>query len=205
MSLCDVLLSKGQLLMTTREMSPLPRGIQDRSLPTGGFEVPLEMLSACHARIEGQCATLRRLVPHLASHGADEDARSAAAAVMRYFDTAAKHHHEDEEKDLFPALVESMAGSDPVCLREMTQGLAAEHRELEARWHRLRTVLEQIAAGHTVPLSSDDVEALVGLYERHMEREEQELLPMAARLLSDEELERIGRAMRERRGIQLPG
>jgi hypothetical protein len=37
-----------------------------------------------------------------------------------------------------------------------------------------------------------------------MEREEQELLPMAARLLSDEELERIGRSMRERRGIELP-
>ncbi|VTU35333.1 iron-sulfur cluster repair di-iron protein [Variovorax sp. PBS-H4] len=176
----------------------------DRSLPTGGFEVPLEMLSACHGRIEHQCATLRRLVPHMARHGADLDARSAAAAVMRYFDTAAKHHHEDEEQDLFPALVESMAGSDPVCLREMTQGLVAEHREIEARWLQVRAVLEQIAAGRTVPLDPDDVETLARLYERHMEREEQELLPMAARLLSDEELQRIGRAMRERRGIQLP-
>lgn len=190
--------------MTKPGMSRFPRGAQDRSLPSGGFEVPLEMLSACHARIEQQCATLQRLLPHLASHGADGDARAAAAAVMRYFDTAAKHHHEDEEKDLFPALIESMAGSDPVCLREMTQGLAAEHRELEARWCHLRAVLEQIAAGHTVPLDTEDVQALVGLYERHMAREEQELLPMAARLLSAEELERIGRAMRERRGIQLP-
>ncbi|VTU44868.1 hemerythrin domain-containing protein [Variovorax sp. RA8] len=172
--------------------------------PVGGFEVPLEMLTACHARIERQCATLRRLVPHLASHGADEDARTAAANVMRYFDTAARHHHEDEEEDLFPALIESMAGSDPVCLREMTQGLAAEHRELEARWQQVRVVLEQIAAGHTVPLRSEDVEALVGLYERHMECEERELLPMAARLLNDDDLERIGRAMRKRREIELP-
>lgn len=179
-------------------------GRQGRSLPVGGFEAPLEMLSACHGRIERQCATLRRLVPHLASHGADEDARTAAANVMRYFDTAAKHHHDDEEKDLFPALIESMAGSDPVCLREMTQGLSDEHRELEARWRHLRAKLEQIVVGHSVPLSSEDVQALVGLYERHMEREEQELLPMAARLLSDEELERIGRSMRERRGIELP-
>jgi hemerythrin-like domain-containing protein len=45
------------------------------------------------------------------------------------------------------------------------------------------------------------VEALIGRYERHIEREETELLPMAARLLSDEELARIGRAMRRRRGI----
>ena len=180
-------------------------GIPGHSPPTAGFEVPLEMLSACHFRIERQCAALRRLVPHLASYGADEEARTAAANVMRYFDTAAKHHHADEEKDLFPALLESMAGSDPVCLREMTRGLAAEHRELEARWQNVRIVLERVVAGHSMALESDDVEALVGLYEQHIEREEHELLPMAARLLSDDDLERIGRAMRERRGIDLPG
>jgi hemerythrin-like domain-containing protein len=42
---------------------------------------------------------------------------------------------------------------------------------------------------------------LVDLYERHLQREEDELLPMAERLLSDEQLEQLGRAMRERRGI----
>jgi len=41
----------------------------------------------------------------------------------------------------------------------------------------------------------------IKLDERHIKREEDELLPMAARLLSDEDLARIGRAMRERRGI----
>jgi hemerythrin-like domain-containing protein len=177
--------------------------ISGHSSPATGFEVPLEMLSACHFRIERQCATLRRLVPHLASHGADVQARTAAANVMRYFDTSAKHHHDDEEEDLFPALIESMAGSDPVCLRELTEGLTAEHRELEAQWRRVRAVLERVVAGDSVSLASEDVEALVGLYERHIEREEHELLPMAARLLSDDDLERVGRAMRKRRGIDL--
>ena len=79
-----------------------------------GFEVPLEMLSACHLRIEHQCSTLRRLVPHLLARGADAEARAAAASVLRYFETAAKDHHADEEVDLFPALIESMAGSDAV-------------------------------------------------------------------------------------------
>lgn len=159
------------------------------------------MLSACHGRVEAQCATLRRLVPHLAEHGANEEARSAAANVMRYFDTSAVHHHADEEEDLFPALIESMAGSDAVCLREMIEGLTADHRALEAAWQRLRDVLECILAGESAPLESDDVEAFVGLYERHIAREEDELLPMAARLLDEGELARIGRAMRERRGI----
>ena len=171
------------------------------SAPTAGFEVPLEMFSACHHRIEHQCATLRRLVPHLAAHGADAEARTAAARVMRYFDTAAQHHHTDEEEDLFPALIESMAGSDAVCLRALTDGLATDHRELDARWQRVRVALEQVVAGSGAALPSSDVEALVGLYEQHIEREERELLPMAARLLSNDVLERIGRAMRERRGV----
>ena len=39
----------------------------------------------------------------------------------------------------------------------------------------------------------------IQLYERHIVREEAELLPMAARLLDDIELDRIGLSMRRRR------
>ena len=63
-------------------------------------------------------------------------------------------------------------------------------------------MLDRVAANEDASLVASDVEAFVQLYERHIEREEIELLPMAARLLSDEELDRIGRAMRERRGIE---
>lgn len=175
------------------------------SAPGGGFEVPLEMITACHHRVEKQCATLRRLVPHFARHGADADARSAATAVMRYFDTAAKDHHADEETDLFPAIIESMAGSDAVCLRELIGALVADHRALEAHWRQVRARLQAIAAGQPTRFTSDDVEPLIALYEQHIEREEKELLPMAARLLSDAALEGVGRAMRERRGIAAVG
>jgi len=138
---------------------------------------------------------------HLVKHGVDEAARTAAANVMRYFDTSAKQHHADEEEDLFRVLIESMAASDAVCLRELTERLKADHRALEIAWQRVRGVLERVARGESVRLASDDVEALVGQYERHIEREERELLPMAARLLGEADLARIGRAMRERRGI----
>lgn len=171
------------------------------SAPAAGFEVPLEMLAACHLRVESQCATLRRLVPHLVRHGADRQACDAARAVMRYFDTSARDHHADEEVDLFPALIESMAGSDAVCLRGLTAALCADHRELEHRWHALRRTLEQVAGGSTSALAADEVEDFVGLYERHIAREEAELLPMAARLLGDAELDRIGLAMRRRREV----
>jgi hemerythrin-like domain-containing protein len=179
-------------------MMPLMPG---SAAPDGGFEVPLEMLQACHRRVERQCSTLQRLAAHVAAHGVDADASSAAAAVLRYFDTAARDHHADEEEDLFPALMESMAGSDPVCIREMAQHLSAEHRQLEAAWSGLRPRLQAIAAGQALALPADAVQAFGTLYAAHIAFEERELLPMAARLLDDDALAMLGRAMRQRRGI----
>jgi len=167
--------------------------------PAVGFEVPLEMLAACHGRMTAQLATLRRLDAHLAQHGADPAAQEAAIAVMRYFDLAAPHHHADEEQDLFPALIESMAGSDAVCLRELTAALAADHRALEAAWQRLRRGLQPLAAGDASAWHTGDAADFIDCHERHIAREDAELLPMAQRLLGDAELDRIGRAMRARR------
>lgn len=190
--------------MRERTAPAKPLDLPGHAAPAVGFEVPLEMLAACHGRVEAQCATLRRLVVHLGGHGADRQAREAAAAVMRYFNTSAVHHHADEEVDLFPALIEAVAGSDAVCLRELTASLTAEHRELEQRWRALRSRLEPVARGNASTLVDDEVRDFIGLYERHIAREEAELLPMAGRLLSDAELDRIGLAMRARRGAFEP-
>ena len=171
------------------------------SSPAAGPEAPLDMLAACHTRVEKQCQTLTRLQPHLLAHGSDAAAQEAAAAVMRYFDTAARHHHEDEEQDLFPALLEAMAGSDAVCIRELTRALVAEHRQLEARWARLRETLEAIADGEAMALSAQEVAEFVEAYRAHILKEDTELLPMAARLLEEAPLQQIGQAMRARRGF----
>ena len=169
--------------------------------PGASTEAPLEMLAACHGRVHNQCETLGRLAAHLPTHGSDTAAQQAATAVMRYFDTAARDHHADEEEDLFPALLEAMAGSDAVCLRALTDGLRAEHRVLEGRWAALREVLARIAKGEPVALPPSDVQAFVAAYAAHIKKEDTELLPMAARLLSDVDITRIGTAMRVRRGI----
>jgi len=176
-------------------------GIPGFSAPTAGFEVPLEMLAACHGRIRNQCSTLLRLRSHVTSVGADAAARDAARGVIRYFDSAAHDHHEDEEQDLFPALLESMAGSDPVCLRELIESLKDDHRELERLWGAVRAWLAAVEAGEAAPQEGIRIDAFVDLYERHDVREEKELFPMAERLLGSEELERIGRSMRLRRGV----
>lgn len=171
------------------------------SSPAAGPEAPLDMLSACHTRVEKQCQTLERLQAHLPLHGSDTQAQEAAQAILRYFDTAARHHHEDEEQDLFPAVLEAMAGSDAVCLRELTMALMVEHRQLEQHWHVLRLTLLEVAQGQPTTLSAPQVQAFTQAYRGHIQREDQELLPVAARLLGDQALKDIGQAMRLRRGL----
>jgi hypothetical protein len=171
------------------------------SAPAVGFEVPLEMLAACHGRVQHQCETLLRLVTHLQTHGADRPAQEAASAVMRYFDTAARHHHEDEEQDLFPALLESMAGSDAVCLRELTASLCSDHRLLEQRWAALRQQLLQVAEGAASTLADADIPGFVQVVRAAHRPRGSRVAAHGGPLLSDVELDRIGLAMRSRRGV----
>ena len=72
--------------------------------PGPSFDEPLEMLAACHERIEEQLATLERMAAHLQRKGCDAEAKAAAQSVLRYFDTAGALHHQDEDHDLFPLL-----------------------------------------------------------------------------------------------------
>lgn len=167
--------------------------------PAAGFDEPVDMLSACHDRLRSRCGTLSRLPGHVALHGADEQARSAAQSILRYFDGPALHHHADEEKDLFPALLESVAGSDAACLRGLFDRLSAEHRRLENQWQRLRQPLLRISGGEKAELPAPDVQAFIEGYAGHLQCEDQELLPMARRMLDAASLAQIGNAMRERR------
>src|ERR1041384_3845494 len=131
--------------------------VPDEPAPAVDCTMPLQLLAACHLHLRAHCTALRRLVTRLRQHGADAQAREGAGAVMRIFDIAAPLHHADEESDLFPALLESMAGSDAVCLRDLTTALSAEHCELQRRWHSLRRALEQVGSGDASALSADEV------------------------------------------------
>lgn len=160
---------------------------------------PLSMLYACHRRVLDYCATLRRLVFYIPERGCDRDAQVVSHGVLRFFDNEVPQHYADEEDHLFPALIESMAGSDAVCLHDLTRGSAEQHRALAGQWSTLRQPLEEIAAGRDTLLPSRSVEAFARQWYDHIGLEESELLPMASRLLTGDELAHISRRMRQYR------
>jgi hemerythrin-like domain-containing protein len=169
------------------------------AVPFSSEGAPLAMLYACHRRVLSYCATLRRLVLYIAECGCNREAQVVSHGVLRFFDNEVPLHYADEEEDLFPALIESMAGSDAVCLRDLTKGSTQLHRVLARQWGILRGPLEELASGRDVVLPAQSVESFARQWYDHIWLEESELLPMASRLLSNDELARITREMQERR------
>ncbi|HSI55083.1 MAG: hemerythrin domain-containing protein [Ramlibacter sp.] len=152
---------------------------------------PLGLFSQCHARTLEECLDLRKLVLLLRETGWSTRAQQASRDILRHFDQEATQNHVEEEACLFPALLDSMAGTEPDCLREMTSTLARQHSGLERMWARLRPQLEAICTGQSAALSSADVEDFIEANVRHIESEENGLLPMAQRLIAGRELPRL--------------
>jgi hemerythrin-like domain-containing protein len=170
------------------------------SAPT--FDEPLEMLAACHERIEEQLRTLEKLVEHLPAKGADKAAREAAAQVMRYFDTAGVHHHRDEDEDVFPLLRQRAAERNRPEVSAVMNDLEEEHATLDRQWSRVRERLDAVAGGRENALDREDVAHFAWVYRRHMDAEATLVLPFAREALSEPERAALGGRMAERRRIR---
>lgn len=170
--------------------------------PAPDFDQPVAVLKHCHGRIRKQLATMEKLLAHLPEHGADEQARQAATAVLKYFDKAAHLHHEDEEQDLLPMLLAVAKGDDAATLQALAPMILQEHKDMDAMWQDLHEQLAGIADGSGTQLSASIVRRFVQSYHGHMEREEGIVAPMALRLFGPDQMARLGRAMRQRRGLE---
>lgn len=164
-----------------------------------GLETPLEMLEACHERLQAQLATLARLAAWLPGHGADRQAQQAAANVMRYFDLAAVNHHLDEENDLLPVLRERVDAARRDELGRLIEWILADHQDMFVAWAAMRAKLEPISRGEVADLSAAEVRGFAERYRRHIEREEGELLPFARELLTSQDLTAMSATMTARR------
>ncbi len=85
---------------------------------------PIARLLAVHAETRTR---LQALAAGCAAVPAD------FAALAAWVDGPAHIAHDILEQRLFPALIESMAGSDAVCLKGMTGGLAQSRADLDRR------------------------------------------------------------------------
>jgi hemerythrin-like domain-containing protein len=176
----------------------------DFRTPAAGFDQPLELWLACHDRVRRMTGLLERLREHIGDMGADDAARVTATTIRRYFDEAAPRHHEDEEVDLFPLLRRLLPGKAPERLQEVERALArleADHVSLGKVWQQVRPALEAIERGEPVQLDAAVVRTFADGYRGHCEVEDTVVADALRLCLGDADLDALGQAMAERRGV----
>jgi hemerythrin-like domain-containing protein len=171
------------------------------------FSDPLGLLSDCHRRIEHFLGVLIQLAGHA------KDSSSCLLSVeeaglldkaLTYFRNAAPKHTADEEYSLFPRMRASTQAEAALArlaeLEHEHKAAALDHEIVDSigrRW---------LSEGALIPEDSgrmaQALERLAAIYSGHIAMEDEELFPLAARLLRPEELAEVGREMAGRRGIQ---
>lgn len=166
------------------------------------FSEPTGLLSDCHRRIEMFMGSLDRL-SGLVDEPLSSDSRSGLEAALRYFREAAPRHTADEEESLFPRLRKLHHPDVEAAIRTL-EPLEHEHRRadaLHAEVDRLgRTCLER------GPLSGEEarrfrqaVSELLSIYQEHIRIEDQDVFPIAGKILSAADKAAIAGEMAARR------
>jgi hemerythrin-like domain-containing protein len=179
--------------------------------PEHGFDQPLGLLSDCHRRIEGFLGMMIRVVER--SDGgrtplADEE-RSALEAALRYFKTAAPRHTQDEELSLFPRLRQS-DNPDAHTALVRVESLEDDHRRTETMHAQADRLCRRWLDGGSIAKADAEtlhqlLHDLRAIYARHIDLEDKELFPLAARVLHASQIAQIGIEMAQRRGLPAGG
>ena len=163
------------------------------------------MLSDCHRRIERFLDGLIAISEEAQGNKLDDVQRQQLEVGLRYFREAAPKHTLDEEESLFPRLRRHQDGESLTAFA-LLDGLHADHEEAEKRHQRVDALGRAWLADEW--LSADKAWMLIGLlkglrttYERHIAVEDNELFPLAGRILDRTELEAIAQEMAARRGL----
>jgi hemerythrin-like domain-containing protein len=150
---------------------------------------PLEHLVACHGRIEERLQALERAGECLESRRAE--ALETIRSCFRYFDTSGVLHTADEEESVFPRLRGKLT---PAELAEIEM-LEMQHRDAD----QLYADLKRAVARADVAAYRSTAGRFAAFYRAHIAFENRELIRVARRELTADDLGAVSREMKLRR------
>jgi hemerythrin-like domain-containing protein len=179
--------------------------VQLGSRPEHGFDQPLGLLSDCHRRIERFLEMLQRVAAQGATSALNDEQRRAVDAALEYFRTAAPRHTADEEESLFPML-RAAGPADAKAALQIVDSLEQDHAAANLAHAEVdRLFGEWIGQGGLNEPHANKLSLLLRelreMYRHHIAVEDNDLFPLAARLLGPEQLKELGRQMAHRRGL----
>ncbi|MCC6285532.1 MAG: hemerythrin domain-containing protein [Phycisphaerales bacterium] len=182
-----------------------------------GFDEPIGLLTDCHRRIEMFLDVLIRVARDHLDHPLEPGGQPAQALVKakQYFLHAAPRHTADEEESLFPRMKAAAAkdaasaggaAGEKAGNAGAIERLHDDHERADAMHARVDALLGVWLRDASLPASQaaelrELLDSLRELYRGHIAVEEQEVFPLAARMLSPADLSAVGDEMRARRGL----
>ena len=173
--------------------------------PDHGFDEPLGLLSDCHRRMERFLDVLMHVCINRTGSELHADEREALQRATEYFRVAAPRHTQDEEESLFPRLRACNDPRVPGALAEM-QRLEADHEAADRRHAEVDQLVQRWLERDR--LEQSEIDALSGalaelqeLYRAHIAVEDGQIFPLAANVLTSEQVCSLGYEMAKRRGL----
>lgn len=169
-----------------------------------GFHDPFASLSDCHSRLEGCLDTLIAIAEERRGRKLSDAQHHELEVALRYFRDAAPKHKLDEEESLIPRLkAKRLDEGNSILARIVAHH--ADHEEAEIM-HRMVDQLGEtwITNGGLAPdyarILTNLLRELRTIYAEHFAIEDNELFPLARKVLDREELGTIALEMAARRG-----
>lgn len=106
--------------------------------------------------------------------------------VVKWFSLACHKINQSYGKVFFPALIESMAGSDAICIKDMTNGYIDQSKNLDRTWQQDIVKKIQRPKIDQLPLKPSEKTTITNWlnnYKQILVLCNEELVPMADRLL----------------------
>ena len=163
--------------------------------PAADFSDALHVIRDYHAHFLALCEDLAQLVEQIELQAISGDFGMRARQLRHDFMTAFALHHHDEEHTLFPCVKHTSRQT----LDEILQQLETEHLEIELLWNWLMPLLQDTGQIHDYTQFSHALQQFVQLLQRHIDNEEQTLLPVIEQLLTPGQRQRIGASMQRDR------
>ncbi len=163
--------------------------------PAADFSDALLVIRDYHAHFFALCDGLAQLVEEIELREISEDFGIHARRLRHEFVAAFALHHHDEEHTLFPCVKHSSRQG----LDEILQQVEAEHLEIDLVWNWLMPLLQDTGQIHDYAQFSHALRQFVQLLQRHIDSEEQSLLPEIEQLLTQAQRQRIGASMQRDR------
>jgi hemerythrin-like domain-containing protein len=164
---------------------------------------PFARMEQTHRRLEERLEMLARAAEDLRAGIGVSSAIADLEEVAHYLGRGAVRHVEDEENTLFPRLREHVSAGAKEELELIMRALESEHAEHRALENSVRSLIGGWENKKPVPEEVSELQKFAGklraVYATHIAREEKELFPLARKILSPEEVERMGEEMMARR------